>query len=160
MYLEEEDNHGFIISEIDSFDKYSDNYVNCTCLIAIWKSLKNWKNISFMTHQDPSYFLSTEKSKKNPWYKKSTLFKVKLNSALQGLNELCEKWTIDVVLLWGILNKWDEEYDKSIKVLSEITFDIIWFYPEIQGLLTISIFKVYFYWKINFSKYWKKRGFV
>ena len=50
--------HYYMMSNVSEDDKYSEKYVNCTWIIMAWTDKISWRNISFMTHQDPVYFLS------------------------------------------------------------------------------------------------------
>lgn len=127
----QEDDHWFGISNLDSTNKYSLEYFNCTWVIAIWCSKETKENISLLTHQDPLYFLSDKKSKENPWYTKKSFFEKSLEENLLKLKEKCEEWTIDIVILWWNNNDNFKEYKSSITLLSQVIKSIMCFYPVI-----------------------------
>jgi hypothetical protein len=51
------DSHCTVISNINTQNKYSNRYYNCTGIVVIGKDKETGENISFLTHQDPLYFL-------------------------------------------------------------------------------------------------------
>lgn len=159
-----EDGHWYTISMLDSLNKYSLNYFNCTWIVAIWTSKKNWKNLSFLTHQDPKYFLSDEESIYNEWDTRAFSFKKYLRRKLKELKDESVEWTIDIIILWWNNNDNFEEYKKSITFLSEVVYNIIWINPvvvwwpsvnEIEDSIEKWIFvdtknrRVYYYKKHN-----------
>lgn len=60
----ESENHCTVISHTNSRNKYSNKYYNCTGLVVIGRDRETGENISFLTHQDPLYFLVTEQKEK------------------------------------------------------------------------------------------------
>jgi hypothetical protein len=120
--FENDGSDSYLISPLDSLDKYSKNYFNCTGLILSGKEKGSGKNISFMTHQNPEYFLID--NGKN--FLKDLIKKIK------ELKERCEDKTIDAAVVGGSYSKvrdfkepdpkrdiFIQEYLKSIKFLSE-----------------------------------------
>src|SRR3989344_1434835 len=56
-------NHGdysYVISTIDKQDKFSDGFRNCTGLLVAGQDKNTGENISFLSHEDPGYFLSSD----------------------------------------------------------------------------------------------------
>lgn len=122
----------YVISPVDSIDKYSKNYHDCTGVIITGKEKGTGKNISFMSHQDPSYFLGAHSQK----------FPEDLTNQIQELKKRCEGGTIDAVIFGGRYAKgknyevsnpgrdlFIEEYKKSIRFLSENIKSLVGFEP-------------------------------
>lgn len=115
------DRNSYVISLLDSKNKYSLDYRNCTWIVAIWKSKETWKNISILTHQNPQFLVFDDKN--------SDIFKKDFWEKLLELERKSQKWTIDIVILWWNNNYEFEEYTKSFKKLSEIVNEIMGFNP-------------------------------
>ncbi|HEY5588639.1 MAG TPA: hypothetical protein VIK86_06760 [Candidatus Paceibacterota bacterium] len=103
--------NSYVISNIDNKNKYSNAYLDCTGLIVSGVDKKTKEPISFLTHQDPSFF---EKSKEN-----KLKFKMDLNTRINELINRCEPDTIDAVVFGGskihdLNNVPDENYRKGI----------------------------------------------
>lgn len=106
-----EETHYYLMSNVSEDDKYSLDYRNCTWVIMTWIDRISWKNISFMTHQDPKFFL-----------KHKSIFKNDLKQKIDEIIEKSKPWSIDVVLFWW--SEWYdlefEEYEKGVKLLDKI----------------------------------------
>lgn len=97
----------FVISQIDENSKYSKDYLDCTGLIVVGKAKDSEHNVSFLTHQDPTKFL----------YRVRDTFVQSLHKRLQQLSEMCEKNTIDAVIVGG--NDYGNNYEESIRLLGD-----------------------------------------
>lgn len=101
----------YMISNVSDEDKFSEWYKNCTWIIMIWKDKYTWKNISFMTHQDPKMFL-----------KHKDEFEADLKNKIEEITEKCIPWSTDVIIFWG--QDYDElefkEYKASVNLLNRI----------------------------------------
>ena len=102
----------FVISEITSENKYSLEYYDCTAIVAIWKDKETWKNISFLSHQAPDSVM---------W----TMFQESLKDMLEELLRRSEKWSIDVVILWGDSKQKYTVYRQVIDKLWQLIEDVI-----------------------------------
>ena len=111
----------FSISKINSNNKYSKRYLNCTWIIAVWKSKEDWTNISFLTHQNTLKYLKDKNI--------DLIFKNNLIKSLEELIKLSEDWSIDIILAWWNDDK--KDYGDTIKFLWEIINDLLWFYPSV-----------------------------
>jgi hypothetical protein len=117
----------YIISAIDSSNKFSQTLTPCTGLVAAGKeNKKNGKNISFLSHQDPEWFLS---SKKDDFIKD-------LRKRLLEIKERSKPGTIDVRIIGGDysvdpVKDYRKEYLESIKLLSSEIKEILKFEPLI-----------------------------
>jgi hypothetical protein len=49
--------NSYLISPISDRDWFSDHYFDCTGVVAIGRDIETNKEISFLTHQDPGYFI-------------------------------------------------------------------------------------------------------
>lgn len=52
----------YVISPVDSKNKYSAWYADCTWIVALWKQT-NWEILSLLSHQCPEEFLHDSKKK-------------------------------------------------------------------------------------------------
>lgn len=139
--FENDGEKSYVISVVDGLDKYSKRYYDCTGLIIAGKEKETGKNISFMSHQNPSYFLKENKFK----------FSTDLVKQIQAIKNRCEEGTIDAVIFGGRYAKvidfkdsdpkrdmFMEEYLKSIKLVSQRVKDALGFEPlVITGPKTI-----------------------
>jgi len=122
--------NSYIISPIDSQDKFSDTFENCTGIVAVGRDRETGKDISFMSHQDPSYFLEDKK-----W---GNHFSKDLRKQLLELKERSARGSVDVVIVGGnylsfddVDHDYEKQYKKSIKVLSSKVKDILGFEPVV-----------------------------
>lgn len=119
-------NFSYVISPIDDNDKFSSTYRNCTGVIVTGKDKETGEDISFMSHQDPSYFIGSDK-KDN--------FSEDLVQRLNEIRERCDDGTIDAVVIGGNYIKenevFQENYVKSIGLLSEKIYQILGFVPAV-----------------------------
>jgi len=122
----------YVISPVDHFDKYSEKFYDCTGLVVAGIERGTAQKISFMSHQNPAYFLNNDNSK----------FSEALKKQMRMIEDRCEKGTIDAVIFGGKYAKVKEfkesdphrdifikEYLDSIKFLSKEVKDSIGFEP-------------------------------
>ncbi len=125
----------YVISSIDTKNKYTERLANCTSLIAIWTD-NNWEAVSFITHQNPCFIFNSRKNK--------NLFIQNLGNRLQTLKNICIPWSIKIYISWwNIISKkykisnkqeFENNYINSIRLLNQITKSILWFRPQIVHL--------------------------
>lgn len=116
-----ESTHSCTISHIDNMNKWSREYRNCTAVVAVGKSRKTGGNISFLTHQDPAFFLQ---DKPYNWGKiwRSEHFASKLQDTVGRLLDASVPWSVDIVIVWW-QSTWTgnfDEYIESILTLDDI----------------------------------------
>lgn len=120
--------YSYVISPADGFDKFSGEFANCTGLVVTGQDKSTGENISFLSHQDPGYFLA-EKTNSNQ-------FVEDLRQRLKELKERSVEGTIDAVIVGG--NYFTESegflknYLESIKLLSEEISKILGFQPIVM----------------------------
>ena len=121
----------YFISPIDSSNKFSKSFRNCTGLVATGIDRKTGENISFLTHQDPKYFLRGAQTPDQG-------FIDDLRKQLQELKDRCLSGTIDAVIMGGdyfpesIHAFRQEEYIRSIEVVAKETQDLLGFEPVVM----------------------------
>lgn len=127
--------HSYVISSIDSSNKFSGSFKNCTGFIATGSDKETGKEISFLSHQDPEYFL-----KNIPSFEK---FVDDFKKQLLELKERCANGTIDAVIVGG--NYFNERpefrdnYLTSIGLISKEVRTILGFEPVVMtGPKTVS----------------------
>lgn len=118
--------NSYVISPVDGKDKLTERIVNCTAMVATGQEKETRKNISFMSHQNPDYFLSNEKNKQK--------FLEDLHQQLEELKARSIEGTIDVAILGGsyfnkVYKGTKEAYVKSIKLLSSEVIKTLGFEP-------------------------------
>ena len=55
----------YVISPVDNLDKFSRSFKNCTGIVVAGYDKKTGENISFLSHEDPGYFLDQETNRSN-----------------------------------------------------------------------------------------------
>lgn len=119
----------YVISSLDNSDKFSKSFKNCTGIIVTGISKDTNENISFLSHQDPRYFLVNRKKKKS--------FLEDLKEQLISLKEVSIKGTIDAVIVGGNYfkeewaGKYRRDYLNSIKLLSTEVKNVLGFEPVV-----------------------------
>ncbi|MDD2487665.1 MAG: hypothetical protein PHS92_04840 [Candidatus Gracilibacteria bacterium] len=106
-----EGKHYYIMSDVSEDDKYSLDYRNCTGVIMTGIDKVSGNNISFMTHQDPVFFLQNQ-----------LMFEKDLKQKIDEIKNRAKPGSIDVILFGG----WEggylefDEYESSIGLLDKI----------------------------------------
>jgi len=116
----------YLISKIDDRDKFTDHLINCTSIIATGKETHSNKNISFVSHQNPKFFLGKEKNN----------FENDLTERLLELKERSEKETIDIVIVSGKYTNhrnYKEQYKKSVEFITLVVEKVFDFEPVVVG---------------------------
>ena len=130
----------YIISAIDSDDKGSDDYLDCTGIVAVGVDRETGENISFMSHQAPKKFLEKHRQK----------FLEDLRNHLKELKDRSEDQTIDIRIFGGNFlppgryrhdqgvkiiksESYMNNYVDSIRILSETIRECLGFDPEVIG---------------------------
>jgi hypothetical protein len=126
----------YVISSIDNFDKLSTWFLNCTGLVVAGRSKETGENVSFLSHQDPSFFLR-EKNK--------DLFVKDLRERLGEVRGKCLEGTIDAAIIGGnyfrgfFSGRFRRNYLDSIKLLSAEVANVLGFEPIVMtGPKTVS----------------------
>ena len=109
----------YAISEINEKSKSSYSYRNCTGIIVVGKNKKG-KEVSFMSHQDPTEFLD----------KKKEVFINDLSQRIKEILEKTKKDTIDAIIFGG--KRADREYQDSIKLLGDTLKKELGFEPTVM----------------------------
>lgn len=126
--------NSYVISSVDNSNKFSESFKNCTGLIVTGLDKETGKNISFLSHQDPHYFLSGHTTKG---------FKNDLGKQLRELKERCIDRTIDAVIVGGnyfeARPNFKKAYLESIGLISKEVKNILGFEPVVMtGPKTVS----------------------
>jgi hypothetical protein len=128
----------YLISSIGERNWFSDHYMSCTGVVAIGREaategeMATGKEISFLSHQDPSYFVDGDQEK-------TETFSRALSDALKELVLRSEKDSVEVLLVGGNFNPKTasggdykhDQYKKSIQALSEIIQAAMGFDPKV-----------------------------
>jgi curved DNA-binding protein CbpA len=80
----------YVISRADETPKRSNSYRNCSTVIVVGEDMEG-NQLSFLTHQNPDYFLTTHKEQ----------FRTDVSSRIQEMVSRCKPGTIDVSVLGG-----------------------------------------------------------
>lgn len=113
----------YVISPVDALDKFSKSFVNCTGLLATGKDKKTGEDISFLSHQDPTFFLSLNGRDE---------FVADIGERLRELRNRSVEGSVDAVILGGSYytepdlspkgskynGKFNSDYIESIKLLA------------------------------------------
>jgi hypothetical protein len=118
--------NSYVISPVDDFNKYSMGFRNCTGLVAVGEDKETGKNISFLSHQNPKFFLTSSNK---------DIFIKDLNNQLQELKEKSLEGTVDVAIVGGNYVKGREGSEKnylaSIGLLSAEVSSALGFEPVV-----------------------------
>ncbi|MEX0918332.1 MAG: hypothetical protein WDZ93_04215 [Candidatus Paceibacterota bacterium] len=120
----------YLISPITEQKLFSDKNINCTAVLGIGRSRETGKEVAFISHQNPEYFLKggPEATKK---------FTNDLTDTLKELQQRSEQKTVEVVILGGnyepsdISAKKSREYTESIEVLGDIVRHTLGYDPSV-----------------------------
>lgn len=118
--------YSYVISPTDERNKLSHKYVNCTGVVGVGIDKHTGKGISFLSHQDPVYFLGKKEQGEK--------FAHDLKSSLQELLARSQEGTVDVVVFGGnmVFVKGDcEEYRKSIEFLDTVIHEATDMHPVV-----------------------------
>ena len=135
----------YVISPINDKDKMSSAYKDCTGVAISGVDKETGNNISFLSHQDPEYFLAGGKME-------DEFFK-DLQERTTELKEKCVPGTIDAVIFGGkykldkknSAEEYRRNYRDSIDFLSSAIFKILGFVPTVvAGPKTDESDNVYF----------------
>lgn len=120
----------YVMSTIDSFQKFSRDFIRCTGLVVAGVEKETGRKISFLTHQDPARFLSDLKYK----------FTADLEKRLEEMKKRCIPGTIDAVIVGGryIHDGGDEsdavvveDYPASLEFLGQEVKKVLGFEPVV-----------------------------
>lgn len=125
--------YSYVISRINNQDKFSNKFKNCTGLLVAGKDKNTGENISFLSHEDPDYFLSSEESRQK--------FMSDLKKRLEEIKERSADRTIDARIVGGNyftdkgdwsrdkIDKFAKHYLESIELLAAETSGVLGFEP-------------------------------
>ena len=108
--------NSYAISPIDDLDKFSNTFKNCTGLLVTGKDKETGKNISFLSHQDPGYFLNKEDNRR-------------------AFTSDLRQRTVDAVIVGGNTQrsgKFHKDYLESIQFLSTEVTSVFGFEPVVM----------------------------
>jgi len=122
----------YLISPIGERNWFSDRYMSCTGVVAIGRDVSTGREISFLSHQDPNYFVDGDKEK-------AETFARELNSSLEELKARSENDSVEVLLVGGNFNPKaanaggyrHDQYKKSIQALNQIIQETTGFVPKV-----------------------------
>jgi hypothetical protein len=122
----------YLISPIGERNWFSDRYMSCTGVVAIGRDATSGKEISFLSHQDPNYFVDGDKDK-------IEIFSRALGDSLKELEARSEKDSVEVLLVGGNFNPDAEgrggykhdQYKRSIQALDRIIREVAGVGPEV-----------------------------
>lgn len=119
-------NSSYVISTIDDSNKFSKGFKNCTGLVVSGIDKETGENISFLSHEDPGFFLRRGGDGEQ--------FMSDLGERLEELKARSAEGTIDAVIVGGNYFKGSEymlDYLGSIHVLSDKVSKILGFEPMV-----------------------------
>lgn len=114
----------YVISPVTEQNLFSDKYLNCTGVVGIGRDKASGKEIAFISHQDPEYFLN-----KGPEF--TERFESDLKTTLSELLILSEDNTVEVVVFGGNIDSTDPaskktvDYAQSLGVLNSVIRNVI-----------------------------------
>lgn len=120
----------YSVSSLNSRDKFSKGYLNCTGLVVIGRKKDTQEEISFLTHQHPEVAIDERKRKD---------FIKNLNKLFEQIVQLCDIGTIDAGIFGGKYTDsrdgsggiYSYQYSESIKLLNECCKNALHFEPVV-----------------------------
>lgn len=114
----------YVISDLNSKDKYSTGMYDCTGIVLVGEDVKTNKNISILTHEDPKQFLKPNLVDS---------FKEHLILSLEKILNNSKKGSIDVLIVGGhtIGYNGKNNYIESIEFIRQIIKDKLGFDPTV-----------------------------
>ena len=122
-------NQTYVISPLDSSNKLSQRYINCTGLLTVGVDKESGKNISLLSHQEPSKFLDH----------KNNEFTEHMKDSLKQIHSQCIPGTIDSMILGGNYlpgykdRDYRDKYEKSINKLTSLFKNEFGFEPIVTS---------------------------
>ncbi|MFA6006773.1 MAG: hypothetical protein WC764_03555 [Candidatus Paceibacterota bacterium] len=123
----------YVISPVDGRDKLSKEYADCTGLVVTGQDKELGVDISFLTHQNPTFFLKSDENKNK--------FIADLSNSLTEIKERCEPGTIDAVIFSGSYlpgisphtgNSYQKVHDESTALITNVVKEGLGFKPSIM----------------------------
>jgi hypothetical protein len=123
----------YVISPVDALDKFSRSLADCTGVVAVGRDKSTGENISFLSHQDPWYFLRPSYGGGDQQKKR---FLGDLETRLRELQTKSLGGTIDAVIVGGNWFKDPSDFEhgkyiESIKLLSAKIKEVLGFEPVV-----------------------------
>ena len=122
--------NSYVISSINEKDKVSWAYKNCTGVVVSGIDKQTLKNVSFLSHQDPDFFLVSESYANN-----TQMFLKDIQENIIEMKKNCLPGTIDAAIFGGNYFIDDDErkkaYLKSIETLSSGISELLGFTPPV-----------------------------
>lgn len=131
----------YVISECNGHDKWSNRYCDCTGIVLVGMG-KDGKEVSFLSHQNPDFFIGDSEDGTSKVLAES--FERDLKETIRNLLDGTEEETRDAIILGG-KQCYRASYMHSVRLLGEFCKDELGFYPVvITGPNTADKTSVYF----------------
>lgn len=134
-YLDYKQGDTYIFSQINNKDKYSDNYLDCTGILLTGLGKNTGKRVSFMTHQDPSFFVENKENKKN--------FKEELDQEVDIFKDKCDQNSVHSIIFGGNLlkNNIKDPFDDEsfVRGINDVE-DVEKYFPDKYNIYQDSIY--------------------
>lgn len=124
--------YSYLISPIDEKEWHSDHYMSCTAVVGIGRDKITGKEVSFLSHQDPNYFVDGTPDEVQT-------FSQAMSASLKELQDRSAQDTVEVLILGGNFNPGtlsndaykSTQYKQSIQRLGEIVQKTLGFDPKV-----------------------------
>jgi len=125
----------YVISALDSFNKESRNYADCTGIVAVGVDKETGENISFLTHQDGKKILTAD----GPLKEVHEQFIADLRASLSELKDRSKTGSIDLVIFGGWAEGFGggfypysaEEYKRSVQMIGNLCEEVLQIDPDV-----------------------------
>lgn len=125
----------YVISALDSLNKESRNYADCTGIVAVGVDKETGKNISFLTHQDGKKILTAD----GPLKEVQKQFTADLRASLSELKDRSKEGSIDGVIFGGWAEGFGggfypysaEEYKRSVQLIGNLFEEVLQIDPDV-----------------------------
>ena len=114
----------YVVSPIDERPKFTEELYDCTTLVAVGREDGTGQEVSFLTHQDPKWFLK----KQGHHFEKDT------EERLRELKERCLAGTVDIVIAGGLFGEeanYASHYTETLKKLTSLVKEVFGFTPVV-----------------------------
>ena len=123
---------GYVVSGINSHDKFSDLLAGCTGIIAVGTNKETRKNISFAAHQSPEALGLGVGSLVVDYSPTRNKFKQDLSQRLSELRTMAEPKTVRIAVFGGMVHESElANYKQNMDAVAALVHELVGLHPSL-----------------------------